>query len=98
MVAALAEFQDFLRALASDTRQRILYLFTDGRERTVSQIAQEAKIGQSTASEHLAILRRAGLLSARREGKEVYYCPDGARVSSLVRGLRDALGRCCRVR
>lgn len=97
MATALGEVQDFLRALASETRQRILFLFGDGQERTVGQVAEEAGIGQSTASEHLSTLRRAGLLTARREGKEVYYCPDGARVAALLGRLRDVLARCCRI-
>ncbi len=92
------EIREFLRALASETRQRILFLFADGRPRTVSQIAEESHLGQSTTSEHLAMLRRAGLLQARREGKEVYYRPDAARIPTLVRKLTDLLSRCCRVR
>lgn len=92
------ELQDFLKALASETRQRILQLFADGQERTVNQVAGEVGIGQSTASEQLAQLRRSGLLRARREGKEVYYCPDAARVHALLRQLNELLARCCRLR
>jgi DNA-binding transcriptional ArsR family regulator len=96
MTDAIAEVQEFLRALASETRQRILFLFVDGQERTVSRVAEDARLGQSTASEHLAVLRRAGLLTARREGKEVYYWPDRARISALLRQLSEMLSSCCR--
>lgn len=89
------EVQDFLKALASQTRQRILLLFADGRERTVGQVAEEAGVGQSTASEHLSILRRGGLLRARREQKEVYYAPDGARIRRHLTTLSNLLLRCC---
>ncbi|MFZ5827814.1 MAG: ArsR/SmtB family transcription factor [Bacillota bacterium] len=89
------EIQDFLKALASETRQRILLLFADGRERTVGQVAEEAGVGQSTASEHLSTLRRGGLLQARREQKEVYYSPDGARIRRHLMTLNDLLLRCC---
>lgn len=92
------ELQDFLKALASDTRQRILQLFADGHERTVNQVAGEVEIGQSTASEQLAFLRRSGLLRARRDGKEVYYSPDSARAHALLRQLTELLARCCRLR
>ncbi len=92
------ELQDFLKALASETRQRILGLFADGQERTVNQVAAEARIGQSTASEQLAFLRRSGLLRARRDGKEVYYSPDPGRVRALLRQLTDLLAHCCRLR
>ena len=97
VATALGEVQDFLRALASETRQRILFLFSDGQERTVGQVAEQAGIGQSTASEHLTTLRRAGLLNARREGKEVYYCPDSVRIGVLLDHLRDVLARCYRI-
>ena len=92
------ELQDFLKALASDTRQRILQLFADGQERTVNQIAGEVQIGQSTASEQCTFLRRSGLLRARRDGKEVYYSPDPARAHALLGQLSDLLARCCRLR
>src|SRR5512141_2693088 len=73
---ACPEIREFLKALASETRQRILFLFVDGEPRTVGQIASELQTGQSTASEHLAILKRGGLLDSEREGKEVYYRPN----------------------
>lgn len=95
MPGVAPEIQDFLKALASETRQTILLLFIDGRERTVGQVAEEVGIGQSTASEQLAMLRRAGLLVARREHKEVYYFPDARRVQELLGSLNALLLRCC---
>lgn len=89
------DLQDFLKALASETRQAILLLFVDGQERTVGQIADQVKLGQSTASEHLAILKRAGLLTARRQQKEVYYAPDGNRIRDLATQFNALLLRCC---
>lgn len=93
----MVELQEFLRALTSQTRQRILFLFVDNEERSVSQVAQAIGLGQSTTSEHLSILRRAGLLRARREGKETYYRPDAARVRLLMQKLNEMISRCCRV-
>jgi DNA-binding transcriptional ArsR family regulator len=88
--------QDFLRALASETRQRILFqVFLDGQEHTVGEVAQAAGLGQSTTSEHLAALRRAGIVQARREGKEVYYRPDRARILAQLGALTDLLTGCC---
>ncbi|HEY3315057.1 MAG TPA: metalloregulator ArsR/SmtB family transcription factor [Bacillota bacterium] len=95
MSTTLDEVQDFLKALASDTRQRILFLYVDGRERTVGQVAEDSRIGQSTASEHLAVLKKAGLLKAHREGKEVYYYPDRANLLILTRRFADLVTRCC---
>ncbi|MGR4052075.1 ArsR/SmtB family transcription factor, partial [Kosakonia cowanii] len=66
------EVQMFLKALANEKRQEIMFLFLDKREVTVNQVASLVKIGQSTASEQLTRLKKAGLLTSRKEGKEVY--------------------------
>lgn len=89
------ELREFLKAIASETRQKILFLFMDGSARTVGQIASELEIVPSTASEHLAILKRGGLLDAEREGKEVYYRPNRGRTLGLIRKLADTLDACC---
>jgi ArsR family transcriptional regulator, arsenate/arsenite/antimonite-responsive transcriptional repressor len=89
------EFQDFLKALASETRQKILFQFMNGRELTVNEVAQATGLGQSTASEHLSVLKRGGLLQARRQGKEVYYRPDRTRTLGMLRQLSDILSCCC---
>lgn len=96
MSAAFAEVQDFLKALSNETRQQIvLGVFGDGQERTVNEVAEAAGVGQSTASEQLAILKRGGVLSARRAGKEVYYRPDRARILASLRRLTDIVASCC---
>lgn len=90
------ELGEFLKALASDTRQIIFFkVFAGGGEYTVGQVAETVKLGQSTASEHLAVLKRAGLLQSRREGKEVYYRPDSQRILATLRQLTEQISRCC---
>jgi DNA-binding transcriptional ArsR family regulator len=90
------DLQEFLHGLASETRQRILFeVFLDGQEHTVGQVAEQSGLGQSTASEHLALLKRAGLLTARREGKEVYYRPDKDRSLTQLAHLTELITRCC---
>jgi DNA-binding transcriptional ArsR family regulator len=86
----------FLKALASESRQQLLLLFADGEAHTVGEIASLAGIGQSTASEQLAILRRAGLLSSSREGKKVCYRADRDRIAGQLDQLRVFLSDCCR--
>lgn len=91
-----APLEPFLKALASETRQRILFrAFADGQERTVTQVSELAALGQSTTSEHLAILKRGGLLQSRREGKEVYYRPDRTQILAALRHLTELLTCCC---
>jgi tellurite resistance protein TerB len=94
--AALTEpLQTFLRALASETRQRILFLFMAQPSLTVGQVAAAVEISPSTASEHLAVLRRAGILTARRTGKEVYYQPQRTAMLARANELLAYLTICC---
>jgi len=89
------EMVGFFKALASENRQQIMLLFLNGKERTVNEIAEAVGLGQSTASEQLAVLKRAGLLSSKKVGKEVYYRPDKANIQRMLGMLSDFLNRCC---
>ena len=60
-------------ALGDEHRQRILLLFEPGERLNVSQIAETSTLTRSTVSHHLKILRESGILSSRKEGKEVFY-------------------------
>ena len=87
--------RDFLRALASENRQQALLLFVDGQPRSVGQIATDLGIGQSTASEQLAILRRGGLVRSKRDGKTVYYSADPDGILAAMNELQTMLQTCC---
>jgi len=65
-------YEDFVKVLADETRQSILELLKD-REMSVGEIVVHFKLTQPTISYHLGLLRRAGVVLARREGKQVYY-------------------------
>ena len=90
-----ADLLIFLKALASESRLNIVLLFLDGQERTVNQIAEAVGLGQPATSEHLAVLRQAGVLISRKDGKEVYFGPDRARVIGTLEELNNLLRRCC---
>lgn len=62
----------FFAALADPTRLRILNLMA-GREVCVCYFVAILRLGQPKISRHLAYLRRAGIVSARREGKWMHY-------------------------
>jgi DNA-binding transcriptional ArsR family regulator len=85
----------FLKSLASESRLNILLLFLDGQERTVNQIAESIELGQPATSEHLAVLRQAGILISRKDGKEVFFRPDRARVLHMLDTLNALLRQCC---
>ena len=86
---------DFARALANEKRQQMLLdIFTDKQAHTVGHIAERIGIAPSTASEHLAILKRAGVLTAEKRAKEVYYQINKARVAELLALIQNWLD-CC---
>jgi DNA-binding transcriptional ArsR family regulator len=87
--------RDFLKALASETRQQIMLLFAGGRELTVGEIAGCCGLGQSTTSEQLTILKRGGLVQSTRAGKLVRYRADPARIAAQLGELQRYLACCC---
>ena len=65
--------QIFFDALADSTRRRILLLLLKADERCVCELYLALKQPQPTVSRHLAILREAKLVMARKEGTWAYY-------------------------
>lgn len=63
---------DFCKTFSHPVRLAILDKFRDG-EKTVSQLQAEIGARQSAISQQLSILRRLGIVRARREGRVVYY-------------------------
>jgi DNA-binding transcriptional ArsR family regulator len=86
---------DFLKALANPGRQQIMLLFAQGAELSVNQVAERAGISQSAASQQLALLRRGGIVTSRRDGKEVLYRGDRESVAHILGDLQDYLRFCC---
>ena len=80
---------DLFKALSDETRLKIIILLHK-RELCVCQIEAALGITQTKASRHLSILRRAGLLKARREGLWMYYTLEEPR-SDLEDGLFENL-------
>lgn len=90
-----ADMLQFLKSLASESRLNIVLLFLDGQERTVNQIAEAIDLGQPATSEHLSVLKQAGVLLSRKEGKEMYYFPDQAKILHTLETLNRLLRSCC---
>ena len=81
------------KALADHTRLRLINLIGDD-EVCVCFFVEVLKINQPKISRHLAYLRRAGLVSARREGKWIHYRlaePPDAHAANIFRELRAGL-------
>jgi ArsR family transcriptional regulator len=78
------------RALADPTRLRLLNLIAD-REICVCYLVEVLRTGQPKISRHLAYLRKAGIVAARREGKWMHYSLAIPRDEVAARILREAL-------
>ena len=74
-------------ALADPGRCRVLAALGDGRALPASMLAAEAGVAPSTASEHLARLVGAGLLSVERHGRHRYFRLAGPQVADLLEAL-----------
>ncbi|HEX9400163.1 MAG TPA: metalloregulator ArsR/SmtB family transcription factor [Anaeromyxobacter sp.] len=86
----------FFKALGDPNRLAILVALSDGaRERTVSELAGCCPVDLSVVSRHLRTLREAGVLEARKQGKEVFYRVRFDALVALLRNLADALEACC---
>lgn len=87
---------ELFKALGHPARIRILELIADG-ETPVSELLADTGMESSHLSQHLAVLRRAGVVSSRREGNAVYYTTAHSSVSTLLEAARaflvDALAR-----
>lgn len=62
-----------LRAVNHKLRQQILKLIDERGRITVTDLYVKLRLEQSVASQHLAILRKAGYVKTEREGKYIYY-------------------------
>jgi ArsR family transcriptional regulator len=88
--AADHELAVFGKALAHPTRVRIVRMLATKAARTCSCIVDELPLAQSTVSEHLRILRQAGLVRANESGPRVSYCIVPSALKRL-KALLDAL-------
>jgi DNA-binding transcriptional ArsR family regulator len=79
------------RALADPKRLCVLEILSGG-ERSVGQLSREASCHVPNMSQHLAVLRSAGLVSSRRQGSTVYYRLSDPRVLEAYRMIQ-ALAR-----
>lgn len=81
---------ELFRTLGHPARIRILELLAE-QDRPVHELLASIDIEQSNLSQQLAVLRRAGLVSQRREGGEVLYAASVPAVAELLRIARRLL-------
>ena len=74
-----------LRAVNHKLRQQIMAQLEENEKMTVTDVYIKLRLEQSVASQHLAILRRAGLVATERQGKFIYYRVDKERINNVRR-------------
>jgi rhodanese-related sulfurtransferase/DNA-binding transcriptional ArsR family regulator len=82
------QFARTAKAVAHPRRIELLELVAQG-ERSVEALATATGMGVTNTSAHLQVLRRAGLVEARREGTRVLYRLGGEEVAAFLVSLRD---------
>ncbi len=85
-----AELAALAKAIGHPTRMRILRMLARKEARMCSHIVDELPLAQSTVSEHLRVLRSAGLVKANESGVRVSYCivPSALqRLKALIQAL-----------
>jgi DNA-binding transcriptional ArsR family regulator len=80
-----------LRAINHKLRQQILKLIDEQGKITVTDIYVKLRLEQSVASQHLAILRKAGFVKTERDGKFIYYKVNPARLEDLNKFIESLL-------
>ena len=81
---------EFFKTLGHPARIRVLELLSE-RERSVGEMLPEVGIEATNLSQHLAVLRRAGLVTFRKEGSTVYYSLTSPQVAELLAVARRIL-------
>jgi len=89
----LAVSRDLLTALAHPMRQDLVQILARAGL-NVGEIAERVTLSRPTVSHHLNILRRAGLVRVRKNGREMYYRLNKEPIVATLQGLLDSL-TCC---
>ncbi len=81
-----------LRALNHKLRQQIIKTISDHKRITVTELYVKLRLEQSVASQHLAILRKADIVSTVREGKFIFYTINEERIVAINEFVKNLVG------
>jgi ArsR family transcriptional regulator len=79
---------DAFKALADPSRRQILALLRKG-EMTAGELAEHFDMAKPSMSHHFSVLKQADLISARREGQQIYYALNTTVVEDLLAMIWD---------
>jgi ArsR family transcriptional regulator, virulence genes transcriptional regulator len=86
MRRAAAQASELLKSLANPHRMMIICQLLE-RDRSVGELAAFLQIRDSTVSQHLALLRKDGLVAARRDGQTIWYSISSVPARAVVETL-----------
>lgn len=89
------ELAEVARALAHPARVAIVEQFADGRPKMTKELVTPSGLAASTMSEHLRILREAGVIVSRHDGSRVWYCLCRDRLTRFAETVDDLSRRRC---
>jgi ArsR family transcriptional regulator len=81
---------EFFKTLSHPLRIRVLELLSEG-EHSVGELLREIDVEASNLSQQLAVLRRAGLVTTRKEGSTVHYALVSSQIADLMAVARSIL-------
>ena len=81
-----------LRAMNHKLRQQMIALIEENEKLTVTEIYVKMRLEQSVASQHLAILRKAGIVETERDGKFIFYTVSKKRVEEISKFVENLVG------
>jgi DNA-binding transcriptional ArsR family regulator len=84
---------DVLSALADPTRWQLMNRLGVGGDRTATALAEQLPVSRQAIVKHLGVLERAGLVTARRAGREMRYSVRVEALDATARWMADAARR-----
>ncbi|MGL4830726.1 MAG: metalloregulator ArsR/SmtB family transcription factor [Vibrio sp.] len=86
------EVAELLRVMAHPERLMVLCQLTN-REMGAGQLQQGSTLSQSAFSQHLTVLRKHGIIQARKESQQVFYSLADSRITALIQSLQNVFCR-----
>jgi ArsR family transcriptional regulator, arsenate/arsenite/antimonite-responsive transcriptional repressor len=84
-----------LRALANPARLRIVRILAERNECVCGEVAGDLPLAQSTVSEHLKVLKEAGVVQGTIQGPNTCYCLEPESLRFLLEALSNLAQSCC---
>jgi len=81
---------DVCKTMANPVRMEIIYALKEG-EKTVSELVEAMGLNKSNVSQHLAILKSAEVVDARRDGQNIFYSIANEKILEACRLMREVL-------